>query len=75
MQIVTLTRLTLALVTLLAILSGCVSGPVAGRADATIARLDQPMTDLATALAGEDTARMRAAGRHVIAIYDAGSAR
>lgn len=49
--------------------SGCVSE---GGAVATLHRLEDPITAHAAALAGDDVALMRATGRRVIAIYDAG---
>lgn len=37
-------------------------------------RLEGPITRHAAALAGDDVAMMRATGREIIAIYDAGTA-
>lgn len=60
--------LAMALLTL-TIVSGCVNADGASR---VLDRLDEPMTTHAAALAGDDVVLMRATGRRVIAIYDAG---
>lgn len=54
-------------------LTGCGVGPSEGSASAVVARLEQPMIDLAVAASGTDLAAIRAAARDVIAIYDAGT--
>ena len=61
---------TLAIVTVLAMLTGCVS---AASDSALIAGLRGPMTDHAAALGGDDVAAMRRTGRIVIAKFDAGA--
>ena len=53
------------------IVSGCVSAAPSG-ASRVLERLAQPVTEHAAALAGDDVALMRATGRRLIAIYDAG---
>lgn len=53
----------------LLILTGCAPAPAEAP---VLARLERPLQRLAVALAGEDVPRMRATGRDVIAIYDAG---
>ena len=53
------------------IVSGCVSAAPDG-ASRVLDRLEGPITRHAAALAGDDVAMMRATGREVIAIYDAG---
>ena len=60
------------LVTTMLILSGC--GPELSKLEAepVLSRLSKPIDELAIALAGDDVADMRRAGRNVIATYDAG---
>lgn len=56
---------------MMTIVSGCVSAAPDG-ASRVLDRLEEPITEHAAALAGDDVAKMRATGRRVIAIYDAG---
>lgn len=56
---------------MLTIATGCVSAAPDG-ASRVLDRLADPITEHAAALAGDDVALMRATGRRVIAIYDAG---
>jgi len=55
---------------MLTTVSGCVSADGASR---VLERLGDPITKHAAALAGDDVSLMRATGRRVIAIYDAGT--
>lgn len=55
----------------LTIASGCISAAPDG-ASRVLERLADPISEHASALAGEDVALMRSTGRKVIAIYDAG---
>ena len=56
---------------MMTIVTGCVSAAPDG-AGRVLERLEGPLTAHAAALAGNDVALMRATGRKVIAIYDAG---
>lgn len=61
---------TLALVTLMMILSGCAKDQVSE--SVILDALDRPMTELAGALVEDGGPKSKKAGRRVIAIYDAG---
>lgn len=65
-------RTSVLLLLTLTMLSGCMNADSGNGAARVLERLEDPITEHAAALAGSDVALMRATGRKVIAIYDAG---